>query len=116
MLDEGRRGKIPENLGASRNTLRFKPAMRNAVGHSLPFPLINNQNAAATGVGPAAAYVCVRSAYNSKKVARSKRDNGRSPHHGDVTDYIRAAMTQALHFDRIWLSGSPVLVPELGAG
>jgi hypothetical protein len=75
-----------------------------------------NQKAAATGNGPAAAYVCVRGAYNPKKVTRSKPDSLRSARHGDVTDYIRAAMKQAPDFGRSPFHKLPVLVCEVTAG
>ena len=33
MLDQRRRGQVPEDLGAGGDTLRIEPATRNAIGH-----------------------------------------------------------------------------------
>ena len=48
MLDERRSLQIPEDLGASSNALRLKPAVRNPVSHA-NLSLSNGQTAAASG-------------------------------------------------------------------
>jgi hypothetical protein len=44
MLDKRRRLQIPENFGASCDTLRFKAAVRDPVSHVEKYPLSQSSN------------------------------------------------------------------------